>query len=156
MNSNASVPTSDESAALLAEIDKWKSLSRTNEKRWHAASAELDAAREEHAARGEEAAEQVRAEARKAMLAEMGPRLVEAEIKAQAAQAEIEIADLRFMDFNQFLTPEGTVNVELVGELIESRNTKPLYSQNLGLGRQGPSYTIPALHSSRALDARYR
>ncbi|MER7848260.1 hypothetical protein ABTZ03_30470 [Kitasatospora sp. NPDC096077] len=148
MNSNDSAPASDESAALLAELDKWKSLS-------HAANAELETLRQGHTARVEESAEQVRAEARKAMLAEIGPRLVEAEIKAQAAQAEIEITDLRFMDFNQFLTPEGTVNVELVGELIKSRNPKPLYSQDLGLGRQGGPIQSFSFQP-RSLDARYR
>lgn len=154
MNSNDSAPASDETVALMAEIDKWKALSRTNEKRWHAASAELDAARKGYAAQAEEAAEQVRAEARKAVLAEIGPRLVEAEIKVQAAQAEIEITDLRFMDLGQFITPEGAVDVELVGELIESRAPgKPKYAQNLGLGRQGGSFQG---FQPRSLDARYR
>ncbi|MCX4684689.1 hypothetical protein OG401_10270 [Kitasatospora purpeofusca] len=149
--------TSEESAdvaALKADINKWKALSRTNEKRWHTASAELESLRQERTATAEEAAEQIRAETRNAVLAEVAPRLVEAEIKVQAAQAEIQINDLRFLDMSQFIMPEGTVDVELVGEFIASRGGgKPVYPQNIGLGRQGGSFKGAP---SQPLDARNR
>ncbi|MFB7905643.1 hypothetical protein ACFC1T_04385 [Kitasatospora sp. NPDC056076] len=143
-------------SALTGEVNKWKSLSRTNEKRWHAASAELDILRTEHATMAEEAAEQIRADTRKAVLVELGPQLVMAEMTAQAARAEIEITDkdLKFMPLGQFLGEDGTVDRDLIGEYIRSRpDAKPPYAQNLGLGRQGGPIRG---FSVRSLDARYR
>ncbi|MGW3232465.1 hypothetical protein [Kitasatospora sp. NPDC001095] len=123
---------------LQTEVDKWKALSRTNEKRWNDTSAELDALRQEQMTEAEKATEKIRADTRTAVLAEMGPQLVEAAITTEAAKAGIEIGDLRFTDLNQFLDQDGKVNRDLVGEFVKSRSgDKPLYAQNLGLGRQG-------------------
>ncbi|MFJ7907509.1 hypothetical protein [Kitasatospora sp. NPDC096204] len=123
---------------LQAEVDKWRALSRTNEKRWNDTSSELDALRQERMTEAEKASEKVRADTRTAVLAEMGPQLVEAAITSEAAKAGIEIGDLRFTDLNQFLDQDGKVNKDLVGEFVKSRTDgKPVYAQNLGLGRQG-------------------
>ncbi|MFJ2778561.1 hypothetical protein [Kitasatospora sp. NPDC087315] len=104
--------------------------------------------------------EAVREEARKDALAEMAPHLARAMIKAQAAQAGSEFPDaaFKFLDISKLLGEDGLPSSEIVGEAIAPflKPAKPEYAQNLGLGRQGSSYTIPVLSNSRALDARYR
>ncbi|MFB7906422.1 hypothetical protein ACFC1T_08345 [Kitasatospora sp. NPDC056076] len=123
---------------LQAEIDKWKSLSRTNEKRWNDASGELETLRQERMTEAEKATEKVRAATRSAVLAEIAPQLVEAAIASEAAKSGIEVGDLQFTPLEQFIGEDGTVNRELVIKFVQSRGEgKPVYAQNLGLGRQG-------------------
>jgi hypothetical protein len=104
--------------------------------------------------------ETIREEARRETLAELVPQLTHSMIRSQAAQAGSEFPDaaLKFLDVSKLLGEDGLPSSEIVSEAIAPflKPAKPEYAQNLGLGRQGPSYTIPILRNSRSLDARYR
>jgi hypothetical protein len=84
--------TGDDVAKLQAELDKWKTQSRKHEERAKAnaaAQAELDKVKQSQMSEQEKAVAQARAEAKaegKAeAVAELGPRLIAAEIRGAAA-----------------------------------------------------------------------
>lgn len=126
-------PTVEE---LQTEVDKWKALSRTNEKRWNDASAELDTFRQSQMSEQERAIEAAKAEARKAALSEVGTSLVEAEIRAQAATAGVTVPT-DYLDLNRFLSEDGRADGDKVKAFISSLpqpNTAPEFPQLQGAG----------------------
>ncbi|MGW5115025.1 hypothetical protein ACWEQ8_06165 [Streptomyces noursei] len=127
-------------AALQAEVEKWKSLSRKNEDRFKQASTELHGLRQTSLSDHEKALEAARAEARKAVVGEFGTRVAEAELRAHAAKAGVELPGLEYLNVNSFITDDGAVNADAIGQFVSSLPKpveKPEFAQNLGLGRQG-------------------
>ncbi|MGW2709438.1 hypothetical protein HKX69_05810 [Streptomyces argyrophyllae] len=126
--------------SLQAEVEKWKSLSRTNEKRWNDASSELERIRQESMTDAEKAIEAAKAEARNAALAEVGTRLVDAELRAQAAAAGVELPSADFLNMSRFLGSDGSVDTAAVTAFVSSLPKPaagPAFRQDIGLGRQG-------------------
>src|SRR5262245_58543130 len=101
------------------ELEKWKRLSRENEKRWKQASKELEGIRHAQMTDQEKAIESAKAEARKAARAELGISLVEAEIRAQAAAAGVSVLT-DYLDLSRFVAEDGRADRERVSELIAS------------------------------------
>ncbi|GGW89420.1 hypothetical protein [Streptomyces noursei] len=129
-----------EIAALTEDRNKWKGLSRTNEKRWNDASSELENIRQSQMTDAEKALEAARVEARNATLAEVGTRLADAELRAQAARAGVELPQADFLNLSKFTGDDGSVNAELIGQFVSSLSQpapEPNFAQDLGLGRQG-------------------
>ncbi|MBD0739845.1 hypothetical protein BGM09_10450 [Streptomyces sp. CBMA29] len=115
-------------------------MSRTNEKRWQDVSAERDTLKQSTLTDSDKALEAARTEARNAALAEYGSKLAEAELRAKAASEGVPLPDSQFINLNQFLGQDGTVNAELIGTFVSSLPkpaTAPTYAQGIGLGRQG-------------------
>jgi hypothetical protein len=141
-NTETPPPATPTAEDLQAEIDKWKALSRTNEKRWNDASAELDTLKQSQMSDAQKAIEAARAEGRTAALSEVGNRLVEAELRAQAATAGVELPSAEFLNLNRFLGTDGAVDSEAVSAFVKSIPTPaagPAFRQDIGLGRQGDS-----------------
>jgi hypothetical protein len=131
------VPTVE---SLQVEVDKWKTLSRTNEKRWNDASAELDRIRRSQVPDAEEALEAARAEARSAALSEIGPKLADAELRAHAAKTGVELPSAEYLNLGVFVADDGSVNADAIGAFVSSLPkpaTAPEFMQGLGLGRTG-------------------
>ncbi|MDX3206059.1 hypothetical protein [Streptomyces scabiei] len=138
----AGTPQTPTLEALQAEVDKWKSLSRTNEKRWQDASAERDALKQSGMTDAEKAIEAAKAQARSATLAEYGTRLADAELRAQAAKAGVELPPAEFLNLTKFVGEDGSVNADVIGTFVSSLPkpvAEPEFDQGLGLGRQGGS-----------------
>ncbi|WP_055523436.1 hypothetical protein [Streptomyces graminilatus] len=130
---NAPAPTVE---SLQAEVDKWKALSRTNEKRWNEASTELDTFRQAQMTEQEKAIEAAKAEARTAALSEVGTSLVAAEIRAQAATAGVTVST-EFLDLNRFLGENGRADGDKVKSFISSLpkpTANPEFPQLMGAG----------------------
>ncbi|MET8164694.1 hypothetical protein ABZT34_10600 [Streptomyces sp. NPDC005329] len=128
--------------ALQAEVDKWKSLSRTNEQRWKDASAERDQLKQTGMTDAEKAIEAAKAQARSATLAEYGTRLADAELRAQAAKVGVELPPAEFLNLTKFVGEDGSVNADVIGTFVSSLPkpvAEPEFDQGLGLGRQGGS-----------------
>ncbi|MFJ9771811.1 hypothetical protein ACIRVF_11255 [Kitasatospora sp. NPDC101157] len=133
------VPTIE---SLQAQVEKWKALSRTNEKRWNDASSELETLRQSQMSDADKALESARTEARNAAFAEVGTRLADAELRAQAAKAGVELPAAEFLNLSKFLGEDGSVNAGLVSNFVSSLPkpvSEPEFAQGLGLGRQGGS-----------------
>ncbi|MFI0553416.1 hypothetical protein [Streptomyces scabiei] len=125
--------------SLQAEIDKWKALSRTNEQRWKDASAERDQFKQASMTDAEKALEAARAEGRTAALSEVGTRLAEAELRALAASAGVDLPPAEFLNMSRFVN-DGQVNADALSEFVSSlpkRDAPPAFRQDIGLGRQG-------------------
>ncbi|MEU3825221.1 hypothetical protein AB0F36_07835 [Streptomyces sp. NPDC029080] len=138
----AGTPQTPSLESLQAEVDKWKSLSRTNEQRWKDASAERDQLKTAGMTDAEKAVEAAKAQARSAALAEYGTRLADAELRAQAAKAGVELPAAEFLNLSKFLGEDGSVNADLIGNFVSSLPkpvAAPEFEQGLGLGRQGGS-----------------
>ncbi|MEV0445281.1 hypothetical protein AB0I84_07560 [Streptomyces spectabilis] len=134
------VDAASEVAALQAEVDKWKALSRKNEERFKQASNELDGFRQASLSDHEKALEAARAEARKAVVGEFSSRLAEAELRAHAAKAGVELPGLEYLNVGSFVAEDGAVNGDAIGQFVSSLPRpveKPEFAQGLGLGRQG-------------------
>ncbi|MER6912244.1 hypothetical protein ABT354_11270 [Streptomyces sp. NPDC000594] len=89
----------------------------------------------------ENALEAARAEVRQAVTSEYGDRLAQAELRAHAAAAGVELPALQYLNVGAFVT-DGTVNSDAISQFVSSLPqpaTKPAFAQNLGLGRQGGS-----------------
>ncbi len=133
-------PETPAEAGPTDELEKWKRMSRENEKRWKQASKELEDIRHAQMTDQEKAIEAAKAEAWKAARAEMGPSLVEAEIRAQAAAAGVTVrAD--YLDFSRFMAEDGRADRERVTELIDSLRkpeTQPEFPQFMGTGYHRP------------------
>jgi hypothetical protein len=122
--------------SLQAEVDKWKALSRTNEKRWNEASTELDTFRQSQMTEQEKAIEAAKTEARNAALSEVGTSLVEAEIRAQAASAGVTVPT-EYLDLNRFLGENGRADADKVKSFISSLpkpTASPEFPQLMGAG----------------------
>ncbi|UFQ16405.1 MULTISPECIES: hypothetical protein [Streptomyces] len=141
-NETPAADSTPDVAALQAEVEKWKAMSRKNEDRFKTVSQELDGYRQSTLTEQEKALEAARAEARKAVAGEFGTRLAEAELRAQAAKVGVELPSLEYLNVGSFVTEDGTVNGEAVAGFVSSLPKpvdKPEFAQGLGLGRQGGS-----------------
>jgi len=124
----------------LAELEKWKHLSRENENRWKSASKERDELKQATMTEAEKALEQAKQEARQSALAEVGNRLVESELRRVAAEAGAQLPPVEFLNTSQFVGDDGLPVVDRIKTFVESLPKPaagPEYSQDLGLGRQG-------------------
>jgi hypothetical protein len=134
--SQQQTPTLD---SLQAEVDKWKSLSRTNEQRWKDASAERDTFKQQTMTDTEKALEAARAEGRNSALSEVGTRLAEAELRALAANSGVDLPPADYLNMSRFVS-DGQVNADALSEFVSSlpkRESSPAFRQDIGLGRQG-------------------
>jgi hypothetical protein len=125
--------------SLQLEVDKWKSLSRTNEQRWKDASAERDSFKQASMTDAEKALDAARAEGRNSALSEVGTRLAEAELRALAASAGVDLPPADFLNMSRFVS-DGQVNADALSEFVSSlpkRESSPPFRQDIGLGRQG-------------------
>jgi hypothetical protein len=130
-------PTIEE---LIADRDKWKAMSRTNEDRWKEASKERDDLKQASMTDSEKALEQAKQEARNSALAEVGTRLVESELRTAAVTAGVQLPSFEFLNTSQFVDSNGLPDADRIKAFVESLPkpaTGPEYSQDLGLGRQG-------------------
>ncbi|MFF4952854.1 hypothetical protein [Streptomyces chattanoogensis] len=120
-----------------AEADKWKAMSRENEKRWKQAAAELDRFRQAQMTEQEKAIEQARQEARRAALSEVGTSLAEAEVRAQAASAGVSVPT-DYLDLARFVGEDGRADREKVTAFISSlpkpTPPEPEFPQLMGAG----------------------
>jgi hypothetical protein len=132
-------PTVEE---LQADIERWKALSRQNEKNFNEARTELSSLKEASMTDAEKAIEKAREEARNAALSEVGSRLVEAELRVQAATAGVPLPPAEFLNVQRFLgadgSPDSTAIQTFVSSLPQPSKT-PEFAQGIGLGRQGDS-----------------
>ena len=125
---------------LQADVERWKALSRTNEKRWNDVSAENAALKAAGMTDAEKAIQAAREEARTAAMAEIGTRLADAELRAQAAAAGATLPPADFLNLAKFVGTDGAVDTALVTKFVESLPkpaSGPAFRQDLGLGRQG-------------------
>jgi hypothetical protein len=128
-------------------VEKWKNLSRTNEKRWNDTSAELQKLKDASMTDAEKAIEKAKEEARNAALSEVGTRLVDAELRVQAATAGVTLPSPEFLNTSAFLGADGVVNTEAIKAFVESLpkpSNAPQFAQGIGLGRQGDSGSYAA------------
>jgi len=125
---------------LQREVEKWKHLSRQNERNYNEARTELAKLREASMTEAEKALEQAKEQARSAALAEVGTRLVESELRAAAVTAGVQLPPFEFINTAPLVGSDGLPNSEQIKAFVESLPkpaTGPEYSQDLGLGRQG-------------------
>ncbi|MES9589970.1 hypothetical protein ABWK57_14075 [Streptomyces sp. NPDC094045] len=133
--------------ALQAEIEKWKALSRKNEDRFKTASQELDGFKQASLTDHEKAIEAARHEARTAVAGEFSTRLAEAELRAQAAKARVDLPGLEYLNVGSFVGEDGSVNTASITSFISSLPKPaegPEFAQGLGLGRVGGT-SVPQL-----------
>jgi hypothetical protein len=122
-----------EGSQIDSETDKWKSLSRTNEARWKAASAELEAA----TAKSSEL-EQAMA----TMKQEHALTLAEIQLQQAAKERGMELTPEAMSKLNMaaFLTEEGSADLHTITEFVSSLGSatkKPTYPQDVGIGPRG-------------------
>ncbi|MFI6685364.1 hypothetical protein [Streptomyces sp. NPDC050485] len=128
---------------LTAEVDKWRSMSRKNEKAFKDASKELEQFRQAAMTEQERAIETARAEARTAALSEVGSQLVAAELRAQAASTGATLPAADYLNLSRFLGEDGQPDTNAITHFVTTLSTntppQPEYKQDIGLGRQGTS-----------------
>jgi hypothetical protein len=110
-------PTLDE---VIADRDRWKAMSKTNEKRWNDTSAEL----QQLQAAQQTAVEAARTEGRTSALGEVSTELVTAELQLQAVKAGAELPDLLYLDLTRFTGDDKRPNADAVKSFIESLPSK--------------------------------
>lgn len=138
-------------ADLQAEVDKWKNMSRVNEQRWNDASAERDKLKQGQMTDSEKQLDAARNEARTAAYVEVSGKLAAAELKAQAASAGVTLPGAEFLNMQQFVAADGSVNESQVTSFIASLPKPvqtPAYTQNIGLGRQGAAGSDQLTHEA--------
>ncbi|GAA0579282.1 hypothetical protein [Streptomyces crystallinus] len=148
-NEPAANPTPSDSehapdpTALAAEVDKWRSMSRKNEKAFKDASKELETFRQAAMTEQERAIEAARSEARTAVLSEVGNQLVAAEMRAQAASTGATLPAPDYLNLARFLGEDGQPDTKAINAFVttlsQSAPPQPEYKQDIGLGRQGTS-----------------
>ncbi|MER6380779.1 hypothetical protein ABT274_12450 [Streptomyces sp. NPDC001127] len=143
---NAPEPALDEAGAAAVEqsptadpaieLEKWKALSDENEKRWKAASKQLEELRAERMTDQEKALVQARADARQEALTELSATLTEAEIRAQAATAGVSV-QTEYLDLTRFLGDDGRPDAERVAAYVAGQSAttaQPKFPQLMGAG----------------------
>lgn len=118
-----------------SELEKWRALSRENEKRWKAASRELEELRQEQMTDQEKAVAQARADARREAISELATSLTEAEIRAQAASAGVTVKT-EYLDLGRFLGEDGRPDTELVAQFVagHTQPVQPEFPRLMGAG----------------------
>lgn len=108
---------------LAAELEKWKAQARKNEERAKAnaaAAKELEQFKKAAMTEQERAIAEAREAARLEVLAEVGSRLVDAEVKAAAAGRPVDVdALLDGLDRRRFLTDDGQPDVDRIVEWVD-------------------------------------
>lgn len=110
-------------AEHTAEIEKWKALSRENERRFKAAMKDLDELKRQSMGEQERAVIEAREAGRNEALAAVAGKLVAAEIRAQAAgrltdaQLGVLLDDLRL---DAYVDADGDVDRKRIGKLVDS------------------------------------
>ncbi|MFF1636009.1 hypothetical protein [Leifsonia sp. NPDC058248] len=133
--------------SLMADVERWKTLSRQNEKNYNETRTELASLKEASMSDAEKAIEAARTEARNAALSEVGTRLVDAELRVQAATAGVTLPKPEFLNTSAFLGADGAVNTEAITAFVSSLpqpSNAPEFAQGIGLGRQGDSGSYAA------------
>lgn len=124
-------------AELTADRDKWKALSKKNEKNYEDASKERDDLKASQMTDAERAIEAARAEGRNSALSEVGTDLVTAEMALQAATAGVTLPAAEFLDYSKFLGDDGRPNKEKVKTFVDSLPKAKADFPNLqGAGKQ--------------------
>ncbi|WAB08831.1 scaffolding protein [Streptomyces phage Success] len=132
-------PTVEE---LQADVERWKTLSRQNEKNYNEARTELSKLQEASMTDAEKAIEKAKEEARNAALSEVGSRLVEAELRVQAATAGVTLPPAEFLNVQRFIGADGSPDTAAIQTFVSSLpqpSKAPEFAQGIGLGRQGDS-----------------
>jgi hypothetical protein len=127
---------------LQADVERWKALSRQNEKNYNDARTELSQLKEASMTDAEKALEKAREEARNAALSEVGSRLVEAELRVQAATAGVNLPPAEFLNVQRFIGADGSPDSAAIQTFVSSLpqpSKAPDFAQGIGLGRQGDS-----------------
>ncbi|MEV5913363.1 hypothetical protein AB0M00_31285 [Streptomyces chartreusis] len=133
------VPTVED---LQADVERWKTLSRQNEKNYNEARTELSKLQEASMTDAEKAIEKAKEEARNAALSEVGSRLVEAELRVQAATAGVTLPPAEFLNVQRFIGADGSPDTAAIQTFVSSLpqpSKAPEFAQGIGLGRQGDS-----------------
>jgi biotin carboxyl carrier protein len=143
---------------LAAEVEKWKSLSRQNEKQLRAAQTELEKSREASMSEQEKAVAAAKAEGAADATKATNERLVKAEVRAAAAGklADPSIA-VRLLDLSEFeVDANGDVDGKAIGKAIDALVKQyPALATTNGHGsgdggaRQGAPTDMNALIRSR-------
>lgn len=124
-------------AELTADRDKWKAMSRQNEKKWEDASAERDQLKQSQMTDAEKAIEAARTEGRNSALSEVGTDLVTAEMALQAATAGVTLPSAEYLNVSKFLGEDGRPNKEAVKSFVESLpKAKEEFPNLQGAGKQ--------------------
>ncbi|MGW6597904.1 hypothetical protein [Streptomyces sp. NPDC055036] len=129
-------------ASLQADVERWKALSRQNEKNYNEARTELTQLQQASMSDADKAIETAKQEARNAALAEVGTRLVEAELRAQAATSGVTLPGAEFLNLSRFVGSDGSPDSTQIQAFVSSLpkpSTAPAFAQGIGLGRQGDS-----------------
>lgn len=137
-------PTLEE---LQADVERWKALSRQNEKNYNEARTELSQLKEASMTDAEKAIEKAKEEARNAALSEVGSRLVEAELRVQAATAGVALPPAEFLNVKRFIGADGSPDSAAIQTFVSSLpqpSKAPDFAQGIGLGRQGDSGSYAA------------
>ncbi|MFF8367858.1 hypothetical protein ACF05W_03340 [Streptomyces lydicus] len=132
---------------LQADVERWKALSRQNEKNYNEARTELTQLKEASMTDAEKAVEKAKEEARTAALSEVGTRLVDAELRVQAATAGVALPPAEFLNTSAFVGADGAVNADAIKAFVSSLpkpSNSPEFAQGIGLGRQGDSGSYAA------------
>lgn len=132
-------PTLEE---LQADVERWKTLSRQNEKNYNEARTELSKLKEASMTDAEKAIEKAKEDARNAALSEVGSRLVEAELRVQAATAGVTLPPAEFLNVQRFIGADGSPDTAAIQTFVSSLpqpSKAPEFAQGIGLGRQGDS-----------------
>jgi hypothetical protein len=146
--SNDTTPTNDVEK-IIEERDKWQHFARVHEDKWKTLSKELDDLRKASLPDSERAIEEAKEKARTETLAEVGSRLANAELRAAAAAAGVEIPDTvsQYLDVSRFIGDDGNPNAEAISTFVASlpQPKAPKFPQNVGIGPQGSGSGIPQL-----------
>jgi hypothetical protein len=108
---------------LAAELEKWKAQARKNEERAKAnaaAAKELEEFRKASMSDTEKAIDEAKAAARAEALAEVGSRLVDAEVRVAAAGRAVDVdALLDGLNRSRFLADDGQPDGEAIAEWVD-------------------------------------
>lgn len=141
------------------ETERWRHLSRENEKQAKAYQTELTKLKQAAMSEQERAIAEARAEADKAAAVKYGGRVVDAELRGELKarrldEKQIE-AHLRYLDRTRFLTEDGEPDGKAIAEWVEGIAPPPArpgmpYGSDLGQGARGqaePSNPNQAMNS---------
>ncbi|WP_259453999.1 hypothetical protein [Streptomyces ginkgonis] len=81
-----------------------------------------------------------RAETRATVLTEFSGRLAQAELRAQAATAGVDLPKADYLNLDAFIGDDGAPDADAIGSFISSLpqlSSDRAFAQNIGLGRQG-------------------
>lgn len=125
---------------LTAEVEKWKALSRKNEKR---AENNAAAARELEELRKASMTEQERIveDTRRAVRTEYAAKLVEAEFRSQLTGKTLDADAILTFNKNDFIDENGDVNSEAIAIWVDAHIKTPEIAPDLGQGVRSKTLT---------------